>query len=212
MAKTLTITCMQAGGGTFVVDGGRAGNQRLGVAVGGPADPRAMQAANQLLGRDKLATCLEFTQTGGHWLLSGNGQFVLTGADMNWRLNGRLVEAYQVQYLEGDGLLTSTPAQRGLRGYLAVNGRWQLPSSMGSVEAGLPGIPRPTSGWSVEVTWENEATFQMDLDVHQHHPPEPLLVATTTGPEWDLLSSTEQSWLLNTPFVVHPDSNRQGIR
>lgn len=212
MAKTLTLTCLKSGGGTYIVDAGRNGHRQLGVAGGGPADGRAMRTANRLLGRDKSATCLELTQTGGQWLLSGEGQFVITGADMNWRLNGRLVESYQVQYLEGDGLLTSTPAQRGIRGYLAINGTWKVPQSLGSAEAGLPGTTNVTSGWSVDVVWKKEADFQMDLDVHQHFPPEPLTIAAVKGPEWDHLDASQQSWLLTTPFMVHPDSNRQGIR
>lgn len=212
MAKTLTLTCLKPGGGAYIVDTGRVGQRHLGIASGGPADGRAMHAANRLLGREKTATCLEITQTGGQWLLSGEGQFVLTGADMNWRLNGRLVESYQVQYFDGDGLLTSTPAQRGIRGYLAINGVWKLPQNLGSAEAGLPGTDKITSGWNVDVVWDKESEFQMDLEVHQHFAPEPLVITAVKGPEWDLLDAGQKNWLTTSPFLVHPDSNRQGIR
>ena len=208
----ITLTCLKPGGGAYVTDGGRDGYRYLGVAAGGPADRRAMKEANRLLGRKPSATCLETTQTGGQWLLSGSGQFVLTGADMNWRLNGRLVETYQVQYFDGDGLLTSTPAVRGLRSYLAINGDWQLPQSLGSAEAGLPGTQSIQQGWSVNIDWQQEANFRMDLEVHQHFPPEPLILPTVPGPEWPALSTEQQDWLRNTAFMIHPDSNRQGIR
>lgn len=212
MAKTLTISCLKPGAGAFLVDGGRPGHQQLGVAFGGPADERAMAEANRLLGRDKRATCLEFTQNGGQWLVSGEGQFVLTGADMNWRLNGRLLEPYQVQYLEGDGILTSTVARSGFRSYLAVNGDWQTPKALGSGEAGLPGILAISTGWTTDVRWEQEAGFRMDLDVNQHLPELPLEVKTAPGPEWGQLSLREQRWLNETHFLIHPDSNRQGLR
>jgi len=156
MAQTLTLTCIQPGGGAYLVDGGRPGYRHLGIPTGGPADGRAMTTANRLLGRERSAACLEFTQTGGQWLLSGEGQFVLTGADMNWRLNGRLVEACQVQYLSGDGFLTATPARRGVRSYLAVRGNWDAPRTLGSAEAGLPDIPSVRAGWSVDVRSDEE--------------------------------------------------------
>jgi len=144
MAGTLTLTCLKPGGGAYIVDGGRPGHRAIGVAAGGPADGRAMTAANRLLGRNPHATCLEFTQSGGRWLLSGNGQLAITGSDMTWRLNGRILETYSVLFHEGDGLLTCLPASRGLRSYLAINGHWQLPRTMGSAEAGLPGVPSVT--------------------------------------------------------------------
>lgn len=212
MATTLTLSCIKPGGGTFVVDGGRPGQLSLGVASGGPADGRAMAAANRLLSRDRSATCLEFALTGGQWILSGEGQFVFTGADMNWRLNGRLVEACQVQYLDGDGLLTSTAARRGLRSYLAINGNWDIPHVMGSAEAGLPGLETVTPGWEVNVNWEEESPFQMDLEVDQFYPPESPGIGVIPGPEWSWLSKDQQRWLLDTEFAVHPDSSRQGIR
>lgn len=211
MATTLTLTCIKPGG-VRIVDAGRPGFRHLGVPAGGAADRRAQSAANQLLSRDESATCLEFTQTGGRWLLSGQGQFVLTGADMNWRLNGRLVEAHQVQYLEGDGLLTSLPASKGLRSYLAVAGDWNLPLMLGSHEPGLLETTAIQSGWTVDVTAETEAPFQMNLDVDQHYPPAGTHLKTTPGPEWELLPVALQKWLCETPFFVQADSNRQGIR
>lgn len=212
MAGTLTISCLKPGGGAYIVDGGRPGHQHVGLAPGGPADGRAMAEANRLLGRHKPATCLELTQHGGQWLLSGSGQFVVAGADMNWRLNGRLLEPYQVQYLEGDGLLTSSVAKRGLRAYLGVNGDWQLPTSLGSAEAGLPAIPAVAPGWRVDVSWKREADFRMDLDVYQHLPEAPFALPVTPGPEWHLLDQPAKDQLLGAEFMVHPDSNRQGIR
>jgi allophanate hydrolase subunit 2 len=212
MAKTLTISCLKPGGGAYLVDGGRPGYRALGVASGGAADGRAMQAANRLLDRPQFSTCLEVTGSGGQWLLSGQGQFTLTGADMNWRLNGRLVEAYQVQYIDGDCLLTSTPARRGLRAYLAINGEWQTSLNLGSTEAGLPGTETISPGWSTNVNWTGESGFKMDLDVHQHYPPEICQLAGSPGPEWSWLSEEEKYWLLKTTFYVDPDSNRQGIR
>jgi allophanate hydrolase subunit 2 len=212
MAGTLTLTCLKPGGGAYVVDGGRPGHRAIGVAAGGPADGRAMVAANRLLGRNPHATCLETTLSGGQWLLSGEGQLAITGSDMTWRLNGRILETYSVLFHEGDGLLTSLPANRGLRSYLAINGHWQLSKAMGSAEAGLPGVPAVTAGWSVDIKWSVAAGFRTDLDVYQHVPEASFALPVIPGPEWEWLSSQQQKNLLASRFTVGRSSNRQGIR
>ena len=213
MAGTLTLTCLRpASGGTYLVDGGRPGHRAIGVAGGGPADGRAMAAANRLLGRPAHATCLETTLSGGRWLLSGSGQIALTGADITWRLNGRVLETYSVLYVEGDGLLTSLPAKRGVRGYLAVNGRWRVPRALGSAEGGLPGVPAVAAGWTADVPWETAAGFRTDLDVYQHLPSTPLALSAVPGPEHNLLSQSQKAQLTELRFTVGNSSNRQGIR
>lgn len=212
MAYSMIVACVRPEGSVRVVDGGRPGLRHLGIPGGGAADHRAQATANQLLERDDRAPCLEFSGAGGRWLLSGRGQFALTGADMNWRLNGRLVETYHVQYLDGDGLLTATPARKGVRAYLAIAGEWQLPQVLGSCEPGLPGLPPVTEGWSAEVVSHREVPFTMHLDVAMHYPPDQLTLHSLTGPEWDHLCSAQQHWLTTGAFRVGSASNRQGVR
>lgn len=212
MAGTITLQCLQTGGGAFLVDGGRPGQRALGIASGGPADPRARDAANHLLGQTTENTCLELTRVGGRWLMSGQGQFVITGAAMNWRLNGRLLEAYTVQYLEGDGLLVGTVATSSLRSYLAINGTWSVDRILGSAETGLPGIMPIRPGWRTDVVWDRESAYQTDLEVYQHVPQNPEIIPVIPGPEWPWLTPFQQKELLKAVFQVSPQSSRQGIR
>ncbi|MBC6996575.1 biotin-dependent carboxyltransferase family protein [Neolewinella lacunae] len=210
MAGTLSLHCIHPGGGAFVVDAGRPNLRALGIARGGAADPLARADANRLLGRATTATCLELTLTGGRWLFSGQGQIVLTGADFGWRLNGQPADTYSVVFLDGDYLLSGSQARHGLRGYLAINGNWDLPSAQGSVEEGLPGIPPIQKGWNVRIPWEREAAYRLDLPVPAPTTSSPLRVFP--GPEWDTLPADWQRHLLQTSFRVARDSNRQGIR
>ncbi len=210
MAGTLNLICAHPGGGAFVVDGGRPNLRALGIAVGGPADPIARADANRLLGRVTTATCLELTLTGGRWLMSGRGQIVLTGADFGWRLNGQPADTHSVIFLDGDYLLTGSQARHGLRGYLAINGNWDLPLALGSAEMGLPGIPLVQKGWNVNIQWEREADYRLDLPTPANPALAPLQVFP--APEWDTLPADWQKHLLHTSFRVGRDSNRQGIR
>jgi allophanate hydrolase subunit 2 len=131
---------------------------------------------------------------------------------MNWRLNGRLLESYTVHYLDGDGLLTGTMATKGLRGYLAILGEWELPQMLGSVESGLPGIPIISADWAASVRWEKEVPYQADLYVHRHFPSTPQVLPVLPGPEWDWLTAAQQDAIKQQTFLVSPDSSRQGIR
>ena len=212
MASTLTIQCIRPGGGAYVVDGGRPESRHLGVASGGPADGRAMRAANHLLNRSATATCLEMTLAAGEWLLSGKGQIAMTGADMNWRLNGQLIYPHSVLYIDGDALLTGTTTRRGMRSYLAIRGDWDLPTRLGSRETGLPGIPAVSQGWSARISAQGEAPFQSDLETDRFWPEEVTVLPVIPGPEFAMLSAEVRKWLLKTPFLVDRDSNRQGIR
>jgi len=212
MAQTLSLQCIRPGGGAFVVDGGRPASRHLGVSSGGPADHRAMQAANQLLNRSDDAPCLEMTLAAGEWLLSGKGQIAITGADMNWRLNGQLIYPHSVLYIDGDALLSGTAARRGMRSYLSIRGDWGLALRLGSREAGLPGIPAVRAGWATKITAQGEAPFQSDLNVGRFWPQEITTLKVIPGPEYDWLPVTIKHWLMNSSFLVDRDSNRQGIR
>ncbi|MTB51271.1 hypothetical protein [Lewinella sp. W8] len=212
MADTLNIECIRPGGGAFLVDGGRPGRRALGVPTGGAADPAAFLAANQLLHRPRHSVCLETTLLGGEWILSGKGQMVITGAEMNWRLNGQLADYYTTIYLDGDYLLTGGRSRAGCRGYLSIRGKWHVARQLGSVEAGLPGQLPPHPGWKTIITADSEADFELDLDVHQHRPQGPQRLSVLPGPEWHELPARWKSWLTTATFSVSPDSNRQAIR
>jgi allophanate hydrolase subunit 2 len=212
MASTLTLECIRPGGGAFLVDGGRPGRRALGIPAGGAADQSAHRTANRLLHRPPNSVCLETTLLGGEWMLSGKGQLTITGAEMDWRLNGQLTDYYTTIYLDGDYLLTGGRARAGCRSYLGIRGKWNLPRRLGSVEAGLPGQERPKPGWKTIITATTEADFELDLDLNQHRPQGLQRFPVLPGPEWHLLPQVWKSWLTTAIFSVSPDSGRQAIR
>ena len=207
MAGTLSIECLTAAG-AFLVDESRYGRRAFGVPAGGPADPRAAGAANALLGQPAGSPTLEITLTGGRWLLSGRGQFVLTGADITWRGNGRVLETYYVHDLDGDMLLVGGGAGAGVRTYLAVNGQWDLtPNDHFERRSG-----RITPGWQTTISWTREAPFRSSLNVYQHLPPANFQLPVIPGPEWGWLTLKQQQALLGAEYTVSPNSSRQGLR
>lgn len=212
MESVMRLECMKPGGGTYLIDQGRPGLRHQGIPTGGPADSSSAQRARELLDLDDDAVLLEFTLEGGQWLLSGKGQFAITGADMGWRINGRPVEIYTTIDIDGDYLLDGGFAERGCRSYLAIRGNWKSPRYLGSVSPGLPEVEKITSGWSILIEGMDEVDYSSDLDIYQHLPELPLTLKVTPGPEWPLLSDEARKYLGEASFQLGQNSNRQGVR
>ena len=213
MARTLSITCRGTGQGVCLVDRGRPGYRDRGIVRGGAADPVAAAAANRLLGQEVDNCCLEITLVGGSWRLSGRGELALTGADMQWQLNGSPVARYCVLYLDGDYLLRGSVARRGCRGYLGIRGQWDVPRVLGSAERGLLGTASISQGFTVTIDADEMADFRNEL-LPESEPvvQQPLSVETLPGPEWSWLDRRQQDWVLGQDFRVGTQSDRQGIR
>ncbi|MEM8584448.1 MAG: hypothetical protein AAGF87_09280 [Bacteroidota bacterium] len=200
-------------GGCRVVDAGRPGMLARGIAEGGAADRASLSRLNEMLEQDPENPGLEFTLDAGHWLISGQGQIAIGGADMNWRINGRPAELYTIIDLDGDYLLQGGVAERGVRAYIAVKGEWQkLQRVWGSVSPGVPGIDTCAVGMIFEVTSAGRAPYASDLELDQHLPKLPLKLSVLPAPEWSWLSAEEQTRLLTTIWSVAPASNQQGLR
>lgn len=212
MADQLTITCIRPGAGAYLIDQGRLKHRAAGIPLGGAADPRAANRVREILALPPTAVLLEFTLSGGQWLISGKGQICLGGAEMNWKLNGRPAEAYTTIDLDGDYLLDGEYVRRGCRAYLGVRGKWQVKKVLDSVSPGLAGLPTIGPDWSVTIDTLPALDYFSDLHPCQHCPMLPPSFLVVPGPEWNWLSEADQQRILATDYTIGQDSNRQGLR
>lgn len=208
----INISCMQPGAAAFLVDHGRPGQRALAIPLAGAADRRAANRLRNILELPAEAVMIECSLSGGQWLLSGKGQIAIGGADMPWKLNGRPLEAYTTIDIDGDYLLDGGTASCGCRSYIAIRGEWIVPKMLGSVSPGIPGVLPIAKGWQANVKTWPELDYFSDFDPYQHCPEFPLSFRAMAGPEWHLLNTQEQELLLQKPFKVLADSNRQGLR
>ena len=212
MADTLTVRCTGGAQGVYLVDRGRPNYRDRGIARGGPADPVAAATANRLLGQDPGSCCLELTLTGGGWQFSGRGQIVLTGANMNWRLNGVPVDRYRVLDLVGENKLHGGAARRQCRAYLGIRGEWAGPRVLGSMEVGLPGTRQPGEAIELCITSTQRVVAGEEIPPLLRAQAETLLLSASPAPEWCLLTLSQQARLIDRTYTVSSRSNRQGIR
>lgn len=121
---------------TTVQDLGRIGHGAIGVATSGAADPLALLLANRLLGNSDNDAALETTLNGCAIRAHADTRIAIAGAACNATIRGssgeRLAPVLRALPLRAGDTLTISPAQRGVRTYIALAGGVQTPMVLGS--------------------------------------------------------------------------------
>ena len=121
-----------AGPGATIQDGGRHGYQRYGVTPAGPMDWAAFRTANSALGNG-LAAAIEVS-TGGLEVICKGAPLALAfaGGAFLWRRDGVLLPKAARLLLEPGKILAARAGESGAFAYLAVEGGFATPVTMGS--------------------------------------------------------------------------------
>ena len=207
-----------------IQDGGRRGQQHLGIPQGGFADRSAAQLANRLVDNLAHAPLLECALAAPALRLDGPCTLAWTGADMSVRMNDRPMQPYRRYTSPGPCVIDGGTAKRGLRGYLALGGTWRLenhrwrrsispidyletPASRSSLKAGdefvveaalqhAPAFARPTGLFAARSTEPAEVALRFSV---------PLLGAQAHVAEL-------RAYVQARAWRVEPASSRMGIR
>ncbi|MBK1855075.1 biotin-dependent carboxyltransferase family protein [Verrucomicrobiaceae bacterium 5K15] len=207
VAKVLTT-----GIGLSYQDLGRFGYARYGVAPAGPMDLQAHDIANQLVGNDPEATCLELTLGGGRVEILRPVWIALTGAASSPQLKPWSAR----EFLPGE-TLTIHPARHGIWSYLAFAGGLHAPAAFGSrsrhersdtgakitsetLLSTTRTVPKPFPGVSARHYHPEETPdYQVDSPIRVH-----------AGPH-DIASETLEIFF-NSPWKISNRSDRTGFR
>lgn len=211
----MIVTFITSGLRTTTQDAGRHGHTHLGIPLGGALDKPAMRFANDLVGNPIDAPVLEITLSGPRLYCEDAGSIALAGADFGLHVNGRKAPANRKVRVEaGDEISFSSPSQ-GCRGYLAIEGIWQVKRWLGSASALRIGSDELLP----EAVWQSgDSLMTLPRRVHpwpaKQPKPGPLSKCITAfkGPEFHWLTRQAQEGLLTRPFAVTEPSNRVGLR
>jgi len=199
---------------TSIQDKGRIGLAYYGIPQSGAMDHKALSAANMLAGNKSNAACFEFTMQGGHIKFHEETKIGLTGADMDWQLNGEEAGRYQSIHVKAGDVLRGSYAQSGVRAYLAVQGQIDTPryyDSYSSYTYGDGGKSQIKKGDSFEVKRNHPLNLDIiNMLIMFQHDAES--IEFLKGPEWDVLSEASKSSLLKNAFKISSQSNRMGAR
>jgi len=153
----VSIRFGEAGWRTNLQDLGRSRSERLGVPRGGAADQRAARTANVLVGNPQTAPLIE--SLGGALALTASTDLLVsaTGSVRTVAIDGCIVESSQPLALPAGATLRVEGAEHAARTYLAVGGRLQSPTFLGSA------APDPRMGFMQTIT--SGTTVEVDTHV-----------------------------------------------
>lgn len=217
---------------TSFQDLGRWGSQHLGVSVTGAMDTQSHQMANLIAGNTVDCATLEITLLGPTLNFTKACCICLTGAQMNARLNGKVVPRYRPLIVRANDTLAFGSASEGTRAYLAVHGGFDLPVIMGSqstyLRAGFGGwqgralkkndeikLRTPLRSNATELSklteriWDKVIYLPSSLGQHTG---QKSLVRMIRSDQWGDFTPDSCAAMISTAWRVSTDSERMGYR
>jgi len=208
------IEFIRAGMMTTVQDQGRKGLAYYGIPQSGAMDLKSMNAANMLVGNPSNAPCFEFTMQGGHVVFLEETMIGITGANMEWELNGEDAGRFQTLEVKTGDVLKGKYSISGMRSYLSVQGMLDCHLSYNSYStysyAGL-GHPRIKNGDRIRVK-RNGPLNKNIINMMFLHDYDAEYIQFEKGPEWNFLHKDSKRSILGEKFKISPNSNRMGAR
>jgi len=214
-----SMAIIQGGLLTTIQDSGRSGFRNIGMPAAGVMDRDAARIGNLLLGNDENAPVLEMTLTGATLACDDPLQFVVTGGDMQPRLNGEPLELWRVYQAERGDQLDCAGLRSGCRAYLTVAGGFVASIVLGSVSTYLRGQlggyhGRALQAGDVLQTGEsasNRAHVGLKLpEVHQ--PDYRAALRVILGPQDDAFTPQGIETFLSSVYTVTHEMDRMGCR
>lgn len=198
----MSLTVLNPGPYSLLIDAGRTGSRALGVPLGGAADRAAFTLGNALVGNGAGAVALELTLAGPTLKAEDRTACVVFGASFSVSIGGRSQAAGTTFTLEAGETLRIGGTPDGVRGYLCVAGGFDTPVILGSRSA-----LEPLKAGDV-LKCEPSAMGGRSLGFVSLRAPNGILRAVD-GPQRDGFPADV---FFGQPFTVSHTGNRMGIR
>lgn len=202
----MTLTVLEAGLHTLVVDLGRPATRSLGVPVGGAADRTSLALGNALVGNAPGAAALEISLAGPAVRASGHLAAVVAGAPFDLSSDRQPLAANKTFTLQPGEVLRIGSTRLGVRAYLCVQGGLMAPTVLGSRSAFEPlqaGDELPCRPGRIGVRF-------VRADLPWCRPPDgPRPLRVLPGPQADWFDPAS---FFDQVFTVTAASNRMGLR
>ena len=214
------IDILSSGMFTTIQDSpGRIGYWMVGIPPSGPMDNRAFRLGNTLLGNPKEAAGIEITLQGPTVQFRTQTTFVITGASISTKLNGKTLNNYTVCTAQkGDILEIGQIQDAGQRAYLLISGGIAVTNYLGSKATFTLGVMGGHAGRTLrlgDVLHLNPTTSkikQEQLEMPNIH--SEITIDVLYGPHGasDFFTEDYMEEFLNATWGVHFNSSRTGIR
>lgn len=204
---------LSAGLFTTVQDLGRQGYTHLGITPSGAMDEYAYRWSQKLLG-EVDGNALEVLLSGLKLQATAPTTIAITGADLDFCINGISQPNWQTHQVQADDILTFKEKRSGLRAYLAVKGGFVVPKYEESysttikehkgkkLEAGdtLPFTPR-TSTQKIRVPQKYIPTY-----------PDHLTLRIVLSCQHNYFTDAQKEKFFSTTYTLTPEMSRMGYK
>ena len=199
---------------------GRVGFWAQGFPPSGPMDSWSFRLANLLVGNAPGAPGLECQLLGPTLRFHSDATIALCGADMQPKLDGAVLPAWESLAVRAGQTLALGAARRGARTYLAIAGGVAAPRWLGSAstfhQAGVGGIDGHAlaAGQRVEVVGgAARSGRRVKEDCRpQLHGEKRWTIEVVAGPQDDWIDEAGKRRFLEAEWKLESRSNRTGYR
>ena len=201
-----------------IQDEGRYGYAHLGVRTSGAMDGYAYMWSQTLLQQQNI-NAIEI-MVGLKLQALINVTIAITGADLDFKINGSRSDIWQTHKLDKGDILTFQRRLSGQRSYLAIAGGFDVPKSYGSYSTTL----KEGIGSRVErddilkslnlntlILKNNSPTFRVQPDYIPHYK-KPIVLRIILGYQEKSFSQEEKDKFFNSDYKITLESDRMGFR
>ncbi len=198
-----------------IQDLGRKKYRSYGVPISGAMDKYSMILANNLLGNETDLPVMEITQTGPKIMFENCTLFVVTGADLSPKLNGKPIELNRVYSVVFGDILEFGKRNYGSRAYIGVKGGFKTDHILGSYSYfdGITHKSRLVKGDRLPIAFcgKNPEHSSAKVKIKKEYFKTDWLYVTK-GPEFDLLTKKQTDYLFKKKFEIDALNNRMGYQ
>lgn len=209
------IKVLKAGFYSSIQDFGRYGYQEFGVPFSGVMDRKAAAFANSLVGNSEDEAVLEMTMLGASLQFSVNTYIAFSGAQMDAKLNGVGVMNNSLIAINPGDILSFGKLKLGFRCYLAVLGGFNTETVMKS-KSMYPNITKASRLLKNDELAINASSLENQNTYSRIRYDESYMNSSTLevygGPEFEILTVTQQNELLSTCFTISNNNSRMGYQ
>lgn len=200
---------------TSIQDLGRFGNQAFGVPYSGVMDRQAASFANAILGNSPELPVLEMTMLGPKLQFEVSASICISGAEMLPKLNRRPIVNNKLVTVNAGDVLSFGKLQNGFRAYLAVSGGFKTEKVMNSYSmyAGITSKFKLEKGDHLEFAVQDKLVERSHAAIKINNGYLDLTeIKAFKGPEFDLLTTSQQELLFNKTFTISKHNNRMAYQ
>lgn len=192
-----------------IQDLGRFGYASIGVPTSGVMDAVSAHLANALIRNSQRHAVLEMALIGPVLMFQNDAVIAITGADMLPKLNGIAVKMQTKLAVKTGDILTFGKAVYGCRAYLAVKNGFRTEQKLNSYAA-FKGITQSVKlekgiilpiGKQLKIFRFGHSSVKVDA---RHF--NTAVFEVYKGPEFELLTSKQQDFLLSNDFQITKNS------